>query len=217
MFAGPFHESIIKRAREAGLVEIMLHDLRDFTTDKHRQVDDAPFGGGAGMVLKPEPLIRAVETVKGDDPALVILTAANGEPFRQATAHEFSRWERLVILCGHYKGVDQRVIDGWVDREISIGDFILTGGELPAMVLVDAVVRLLPGALGDKTSAETDSFEDGLLEEPLYTRPAEYRGLGVPEVLLSGHHARIEQWRREKRLQRTRERRSELLKNEKQQ
>ncbi len=215
MFQGPFSESILKRAAEMGKVEIRLHDLRDFAADKHRQVDDYPFGGGAGMVLKPEPLFSALEAIKTDPDTLVLLTAATGRPYTQARARGLCRLEKLIIICGHYKGVDQRVIDHWVDEEISLGDFVLTGGEIAAMAIVDSVVRLLPGVLGDEESARTDSFEDGLLEEPLYTRPAEFRGMAVPEILLSGHHANIAAWREREREQRTRERREDLLDNKK--
>ncbi|MBL7032988.1 MAG: tRNA (guanosine(37)-N1)-methyltransferase TrmD [Candidatus Delongbacteria bacterium] len=215
MFQGPFSESILRRAEEMGSVTIRLHDLREYATDKHRQVDDYPFGGGAGMVLKPEPLYHALESIKGEAAVPVILTAANGTPYTQARAHELSLLERMIIICGHYKGIDQRVIDRWVDEEISLGDFVLTGGEIPAMAIVDSVVRLQPGVLGDEDSARSDSFEDGLLEEPLFTRPAEYRGREVPEILLSGHHANIAAWREEERLKRTLQRRSDLLDNKK--
>ena len=215
MFQGPFSESILKRAEQMGRVTINLHDLRSFAVDKHRQVDDSPFGGGAGMIMNPEPLFKALEAIKGDAEVPVLLTAANGTPYTQARARQLSHVERLIIICGHYKGIDQRVIDRWVDEEISLGDFILTGGEIPAMAIVDSLVRLLPGVLGDEDSALTDSFEDGLLEEALYTRPAEYQGMAVPEILLSGHHANIAAWRQEERLKRTRERREDLLKNRK--
>jgi len=220
MFAGPLDESIVKRAREAGLVEIRFHDLREWTRDKHRKVDDEMFGGGAGMVLKPEPLFRCHDELLARARAawperpkpLVVLTSPQGERLSQPLARRLAADAgHLVVFCGRYKGVDERFVEACVDLELSIGDYVLSGGELAAMVLVDAVVRLLPGALGDAESAETDSFEDGLLDAPVYTRPAEFRGRTVPEVLLSGHHARIEQWRAGERLARTRRKRPDLL------
>jgi tRNA (guanine37-N1)-methyltransferase len=220
MFAGPLDESIVKRARESGVVEIRLHDLREWARNRHRKVDDEMFGGGAGMVLKPEPLIlchdelmaRARAARPAAPAALTVLTTPQGRHLDQALARRLAAGTgHLLVFCGHYKGVDERFVESCVDLELSIGDFVLSGGELAAMVLVDAVVRLLPGALGDSESAQTDSFEDGLLDAPVYTRPAEYRGRTVPEVLLSGHHARIEQWRAEQRLQRTQRKRPDLL------
>jgi tRNA (guanine37-N1)-methyltransferase len=196
MFAGPFGESIIARAVDAGVVEIRLHNLRDWTTDRHRTVDDTPYGGGAGMVLKPEPLFAAIEAVRGED-GYVILTTPQGEVFRQELAAELAGKPHLVLVCGHYEGVDERVREHAVDRELSVGDYVLSGGELPAMVIVDAVVRLLPGALGSPESTAEESHSAGLLEYPHYTRPAEFRGWRVPEVLLSGDHGRVEAWRRE--------------------
>lgn len=207
---GPLEESILKRARERGLVTIRVHNLRDFTHDKHRVVDDKPFGGGPGMVLKPEPIFEAVETLRRPD-SCVILMCPQGRRFTQAVAHELSARPHLLIICGHYEGVDERVREALVQDEISIGDYVLTNGALAAAVLIDAVVRLLPGALGDEASAVCDSFTDGLLEGPQYTRPAEFRGMRVPEVLLSGNHEEIARWRREQALRRTAQRRPDLL------
>lgn len=204
LLESPFRESILKRAQEKGLVEIVLHDLRSYTHDKHRTIDDTPYGGGAGMVLKPEPFFECVEHLKQqrhyDE---VIFFAADGELFTQRIAVELSLKQNILLLCGHYKGVDQRVRDALATRELSIGPYVLTGGELPAAVVVDAVVRLVPGVLNDGESALTDSFVDDLAGYPVYTRPPEYRGLQVPEVLLSGDHKRIEQWRYEQRMLRT--------------
>lgn len=217
MFEGPFSSSIVGRAVEAGLVSIELHQLRDFAHDRHRQVDDEPFGGGAGMVLKAEPLLEAVAHVKelrvGSEPH-VVLPSPQGAPLTHSRVAELSVRKNILIVCGHYEGVDQRFIDAAVDEEISIGDYVLTGGELPAMVLVDAVTRLQAGALGDEQSAESDSFAvglDGLLQGPVYTRPADLSGAKVPDVLLTGDHAAIERWRREQAVRRTKERRPELL------
>jgi tRNA (guanine37-N1)-methyltransferase len=210
---GPLDHSIVHRAREAGAVEIGIHDLRDHAVGKHNQIDDYPFGGGAGMVLKPEPLFRAVEAIEdeaGEADEVIFLTP-DGERLTQPTANRLSMHDHLILIAGHYKGIDQRVRNALVTRELSIGDFVLSGGELPALVLVDAVVRLLPGVLGDASSALTDSFQDDLLDAPVYTRPAEYRGRAVPEVLRSGDHQRVEAWRDEKRLEKTRERRPDLL------
>jgi len=210
---GPLDHSIVHRAREAGAVEIGIHDLRDHAVGKHNQIDDYPFGGGAGMVLKPEPLFRAVEAIEDEAGAAdeVIFLTPDGERLTQPTANRLSMHNHLILIAGHYKGIDQRVRDALVTRELSIGDFVLSGGELPALVLIDAVVRLLPGVLGDASSALTDSFQDDLLDAPVYTRPAEYRGRSVPEVLRSGDHQRVEAWRDEKRLEKTRERRPDLL------
>lgn len=210
---GPLDHSIVHRAREAGAVEIGIHDLRDHAVGKHNQIDDYPFGGGAGMVLKPEPLFRAVEAIEdeaGEADEVIFLTP-DGERLTQPTANRLSMHDHLILIAGHYKGIDQRVRNALVTRELSIGDFVLSGGELPALVLIDAVVRLLPGVLGDASSALTDSFQDDLLDAPVYTRPAEYRGRAVPEVLRSGDHQRVEAWRDEKRLEKTRERRPDLL------
>jgi tRNA (guanine37-N1)-methyltransferase len=212
MFAGPFGESIIKRAVVNGLIDIRLHNIRDYAFDRHKTADDYPYGGGAGMVMKPEPLAACLETVRADRPgARVILTTPQGRPFNQALAEDLAREEELLIICGRYEGVDERVRELFVDDEISLGDFVLTGGEIAAMVLVDAVSRLIPGVLGCGESATDDSFSDGLLEYPQYTRPAEFRGLEVPGVLLSGNHQEIARWRRRMALQRTWLKRSDLL------
>jgi len=213
IFAGFLGGSIVKRALEAGVAEVRLHNFRDFATDKHHSVDDAPFGGGPGMVLAPDPIFRAVENVRrqaGASSPLVYLSP-KGETFNQALARELAGWPSMMILCGRYEGVDQRVVDNIVDREISIGDYVLSGGEVAAMVLMDAVVRLLPGALGDGASAEDESFSPHLLEYPQYTRPAEYRGWSVPEVLLSGNHEAIRRWRREMAISETRKKRPDLI------
>lgn len=211
MFRGPFDESLMARARERGILDLRVIDLRAFTHDKHRTADDYPFGGGVGMVMKPEPLFEAVDALRADGPRpYVIFTSPQGELFNQTLAEELARKERLAIICGHYEGVDERVMT-LVDREISIGDYVLTGGELPAMVIIETVVRLLPGVLGDEASLAEETFSDGALKYPQYTRPREYRGLAVPEVLLSGDHARIARWRRKESLRRTRERRPDLF------
>jgi tRNA (guanine37-N1)-methyltransferase len=209
MFEGPFRESIVARAMATGLVEIGIHDLRDWTHDRHRTVDDKPFGGGAGMVMKPEPLFEAIEALRRDDGHTVLLTP-QGELFNQRLAGELASRPSLLLVCGHYEGVDERVREHAVDHEISIGDYVLSGGEIPAMVVTDAVVRLLPGALGSAESALDESHSSGLLEYPHYTRPAEFRGWRVPDVLLGGNHAVIAKWRHEQRLARTRERRPDL-------
>ncbi len=210
----PLNESILKQARKRIELQINLIDLRDFTGDKHRTVDDTPYGGGPGMILKPEPLFSALETLfreTGDrEQARVIFPTPQGKLFTQSLAEELSRVEHLVFICGHYKAVDQRVIDTWVTDEISVGDFILSGGEIPALLMIDAIVRLVPGVLGDIESAQTDSFQNNLLDCPYYTRPEEFRGLKVPEVLLSGHHRKIEEWRLKQRIERTRLRRPDL-------
>ena len=214
---GPLQHSILRRAARKGLVEIRVHDIRDYATGKHRQVDDYPYGGGAGMVLKPEPIFACIEALHqqaaedGQPIDEVIFLTPDGEVFHQRLANELSLKQHLVVLAGHYKGIDQRVRDALVTREISIGDYVLSGGELPALVLVDAIVRLVPGVLGDATSALSDSFQDDLLDAPVYTRPAQFRQAGVPEVLLSGDHRRIAAWREEQRLKKTKERRPDLL------
>lgn len=213
MFAGPFDASIIKRAREKGLVQIHLVNIRDFSKNRHRTVDDAPFGGGAGMVMAAEPVFEAVEWVQrqsGQTGPVVLLSPA-GQPFNQALARELSREEFLVLICGHYEGIDERVREHLVTAEISIGDYVLTGGELPAMVVVDAVTRLIPGVLGRGASVDEESFSNFLLEYPQYTRPREYRGYSVPEILVSGHHGQIRAWRRRQSLLRTLENRPDLL------
>ncbi|RMG55703.1 MAG: tRNA (guanosine(37)-N1)-methyltransferase TrmD [Acidobacteria bacterium] len=215
MFRGPLEYSILKRAQDQGIIQIHIHDLRDYATDKHRMVDDRPFGGGAGMVFKPEPIFRAVETLIGGRsvPAstAVILLSPQGRVFHQREAERLSRMERLILICGRYEGVDERVAEHLATDEISIGDYILTGGEIPAMVIIDAVTRLLPGALGHHASAQRDSFAEGILDYPQYTRPADFRGLKVPDILLSGHHAEIERWRRRKALEKTLRVRPDLL------
>ena len=210
MFPGPLDESIIKRACESGRLQLGVHDLRDYTHDRHRTVDDRPFGGGPGMLLKPEPLFEAVEVLRGEK-TRVILTSPAGRPFRQEIARELAGEKHVLLICGSYEGFDERVRQRLVDDEISIGDYVLTNGALPAMVIVDAVTRLLPGVLGDDESSQDESFSGCLLEYPQYTRPAEFRGMNVPEVLLSGDHAAIEKWRREQATVQTRQRRPDLL------
>jgi len=210
MFAGPLDESIIKRAREAGLLDLQIHDLRDYAHDRHRTVDDRPFGGGPGMLLKPEPIFEAVEKLAGEQTRVILLSPA-GRPFNQAIARELAQMPDLLLVSGHYEGFDERVREHVADDEISIGDYVLTNGSLPAMVVVDAVTRLLPGVLGDDESSHEESFSHGLLEYPQYTRPAEFRGMKVPEVLLSGNHAQIAKWRAEQAARRTKERRPDLL------
>jgi tRNA (guanine37-N1)-methyltransferase len=213
IFSGVFDFGIVRRAVEAGLIEIHLHDLRDYAPDRHRQVDDRPFGGGAGMVMKPEPLFRAVEAVTNRESAPVVLLSPQGRLFSQAVAEEYSQASRLVLVCGRYEGVDERVVEHLISDELSVGDYVLSGGEIPAMVVVDAVTRLIPGALGCAQSAERESFSDGLLDHPQYTRPADYRGLKPPEVLLSGNHAEIECWRRRKSIEKTLRSRPDLINN----
>ena len=210
MFPGPLDESIIKRACESGRLRLGIRDLRDFTHDRHRKVDDRPFGGGPGMLMKPEPMFEAVEALRGEK-TRVILTSPAGRPFRQEIARELAAEEHLLLICGSYEGFDERVRECLADDELSIGDYVLTNGALPAMVIIDAVTRLLPGVLGDDESSVDESFSDGLLEYPQYTRPAEFRGMSVPEVLLSGDHAAIERWRREQARMRTGQRRPDLL------
>jgi tRNA (guanine37-N1)-methyltransferase len=212
LISGPLQESVLHRAQEKGLVEIVVHDLRDYATDKHRTIDDAPYGGGAGMILKPEPAFACIEALQArrryDE---MIYMSADGEPLKQQRANMLSLKNNLLVLCGHYKGIDERIRETFVTREISIGDYVLTGGELPALVLIDSVVRLIPGVLGDGESLLEDSFQEGLLDAPQYTRPAEFRGMKVPEVLLSGNHAEIAEWRRQQKRERTLERRKDLL------
>jgi len=214
MFAGVFASSILGKAREKGLVSLHTVNFRDYSTNKHHTVDDAPYGGGGGMVLKPEPIFGAVEAVAPADAAVqprIILMCPQGEPFSQAKAEELAAEEHLVFICGHYEGYDERIREHLVTDELSIGDYVLTGGELPAMVVIDSVVRLLPGVLGNELSAVTDSFSTGLLEYPHYTRPVKFRDWEVPEVLLSGHHVNVDKWRRQMSLRRTLERRPDLL------
>ena len=206
---GPLNESILKRARDRGLIEVGLHDIRDFCTDKHRQADDYPFGGGAGMVMKPEPVFSAIEAVRKPESRVVFLTP-QGKRFEQADARRLSAEPHLILLCGHYEGLDHRVVEALVDEEISIGDYVLTNGAIAAVVLLDAVARLLPGVLGDADSPVHESFSDGLLEAPQYTRPAEFRGKIVPDILLGGNHAAIARWRKEMAIERTRRNRPDL-------
>ena len=207
--------SLLGQARREGRIAVAVHDLRSWTRDRHRTVDDIPYGGGPGMVMKPEPLVEAIEAIAGQKSSgrkgRVILLSPQGAPLDQKKVAELARDEHLVLVCGRYEGVDQRVVDLAVDEEISIGDFVLSGGEIPAMVVIEAVTRLVPGVLGNPRSVETESFQDGRLEGPQYTRPAEYRGHAVPEVLRSGDHGQIERWRREKALERTKRRRPDLL------
>ncbi len=215
LFEGVLGCGIIRRAVQSGLVDIRVVNLRDFTKDKHRSVDDRPYGGGEGMVFMPEPLFDAIEFCRGHERNLesrVVLLTPQGKTWSQDLAVEFATIPHLLLICGRYEGVDQRVIDCLVDREVSIGDFVLTGGEIPAMVILDSVVRLLPGALGCSDSAVNESFSTGMLDYPQYTRPAEFRGQTVPEVLLSGDHAKIEKWRKEQALEKTKRARPELIK-----
>ena len=210
MFPGPLDESIVKRARESGRLQLGIRDLRDYTHDRHRTVDDRPFGGGPGMLMKPEPLFEAVEDLRGEK-TRVILTSPAGRPFRQEIARELAGEEHLLLVCGSFEGFDERVRDRLADDEISIGDYVLTNGALPAMVIIDAVTRLLPGVLGDDESSQDESFSEGLLEYPQYTRPRMYKGMEVPEELLSGNHGRIEAWRKNRALEKTRQRRPDLI------
>ena len=212
MFDGPLTESILKRAAENGFITVRCHNIRDYATDKHRTADDAPYGGGTGMIMKVDPLAGCIEAVKAERPlARVILTTPRGRIFTQQVARDLAAEPGLIIICGRYEGVDERVSELYVDDEISLGDFVITGGELAAMVMVDAVSRFVPGVLGGAGAAENDSFGDGLLEYPQYTRPPEFRGMKVPEALLSGNHAEIERWRRREALRKTRRVRPELL------
>ena len=212
MFDSPFGCSILKRAQTKGLAEFHVHNLRDYTTNKHRKVDDYPFGGEAGMVMQVEPVDRCIAALKAErDYDEVIFTSPDGELFDQPMANSMSLLNNIIILCGHYKGVDYRIREHLITREISIGDYVLTGGELPAIIISDAIVRLIPGVLGDEQSALSDSFQDSLLAAPDYTRPADYKGWKVPDILLSGHEAKIAEWRHEKSLERTRRLRPRLL------
>jgi tRNA (guanine37-N1)-methyltransferase len=210
MFAGPLDESIIKRAREAGRLNLAIYNLRDYAHDRHKTVDDRPFGGGPGMLLKPEPIFEAVESLARENTRVILLSPA-GRTFTQAIARELAGLEHLLLVSGHYEGFDERVREQLADDELSIGDYVLTNGALPVMVIIDAVTRLLPGVLGDENSAQDESFSQGLLEYPQYTRPAEFRGMKTPEVLLSGNHAEIARWRAEQARLRTKERRPDLL------
>jgi tRNA (guanine37-N1)-methyltransferase len=212
MFEGFFSESILKRAIDKKLVEITLHNIRDYSTDKHRRVDDYPFGGGAGMVMMIEPICRAIESLKKErNYDLVVYVTPDGELFDQKMANHFSTLENIIILCGHYKGIDERIREHLIDKEVSIGNYVLTGGELAAAVITDAIVRLIPGVLHDETSALSDSFQDNLLSPPVYTRPFDFRGWKVPEILLSGDDKKIQQWRLAKAIERTQQRRPGLL------
>lgn len=211
MFDSPLGETIIKRAREGGFVDFHLHDIRDYSKGKHRSVDDSPYGGGAGMVMMPGPVTETVEAIPRSKESLSVLMTPQGEPFSQPTAREFAKLDQLVLICGRYEGMDERARKIIAEREVSIGDYVLSGGEIPAMAVIDAVVRLLPGVLGNEESIEHESFETGLLEHPQYTRPETFRGESVPPVLLSGNHAEINRWRRKEMLLRTVSRRPELL------
>ncbi len=208
----PLNESILKQAQKRIELDIRLWDLREFATDKHRTLDDTPYGGGAGMILKAEPLFLALEHLlnEGEKKARILFPTPQGKLFCQSIAENLAEENRLIFICGHYKGVDQRVLDSWVTDEISVGDYVLSGGEIPALLMIDGVVRMIPGVLNDLDSAKTDSFQDGLLDSPYYTRPEEYRNMRVPDVLLSGHHQKIEEWRLTQRLTRTKDRRPDL-------
>ncbi|MGA9116242.1 MAG: tRNA (guanosine(37)-N1)-methyltransferase TrmD [Bacteroidota bacterium] len=211
LMEGPLRESIIGRAQEKGLAQVVLHDLREYATDRHRTIDDAPFGGGAGMILRPEPVFLCVERLTGERAYdEVIYLTADGEPLTQVLANRLSLHAAMLLLCGHYKGIDHRIRERLVTREVSLGEYVLTGGELPALVLIDAVVRLIPGVVGDGESLLGDSFQEELVDTPQYTRPADFRGMRVPEVLLSGNHAEIAAWREEQRRTRTAARRNKL-------
>jgi tRNA (guanine37-N1)-methyltransferase len=210
MFAGPLDESIIKRARQAGLLDLQLHQLRDWTHDRHKTVDDRPLGGGPGMLLKPEPIFEAVESLRRETTRVVLMSPA-GRKFDQAIARKLAQQEHLLIVTGHYEGFDERIREALADDELSIGDYVLTNGALPAMVVIDTVARLLPGVLGDDASSAEESFSHGLLEYPQWTRPAEFRGMKVPDVLISGNHAEITKWRAEQAKVRTQERRPDLI------
>jgi tRNA (guanine37-N1)-methyltransferase len=218
LIKSPIHESMIKRAQQKKLVQIKIHDLRKYTEDKHHTVDDRPYGGGPGMVLKPEPIFRCVEAIQKKEKKIhhrIILLSPQGKPYSQKIANELSEEKSLILICGHYKGVDERVREHLADEEISIGDYVLTGGELPALIIIDTVIRLLPGVLGDLDSAVTDSFQDGYLDSPLYTRPEDFRGWQVPEVLITGNHKKIEEWRLTQRIQQTELKRKDLINHHK--
>lgn len=212
LLESPFNQSIVKRAVDKGLVEVEIHDLRNYSTNKHRSVDDYAYGGGAGMVLMIEPIANCIDSLKKErDYQEIIFLTPDGIKFSQKMANELSLSTNIILLCGHYKGVDERVREQYITREISIGDYVLSGGELPAAVVADAIIRLIPGVLNDETSALTDSYQDDLLAPPVYTRPASYKGLKVPEVLLSGNDLLIENWRHEKALEKTKQRRPDLI------
>lgn len=213
MFEGPFSHSIVKRAQEKGLAEIHIYDIRVYSTNKHKKVDDYPYGGGAGMVMMAEPIVAAIEDLKSkvNYDAIIFMTP-DGEVFNQQTANHFSSFDNILLLCGHYKGIDERIRENYITHEISIGDYVLSGGELAAIVVTDALIRLIPGVLGDETSALSDSFQDGLLSPPVYTRPFDFRGLKVPEILLSGNEKAIVEWKHQQAVERTQKRRPDLLK-----
>lgn len=212
MFSSPLEESIVRKARDRGLIQVRVHNIRDYALDRHQMTDDRPFGGGEGMVMKPEPIVGALRAIKDAGPsARVVLLTPQGRLFNQKTARELSRFPRLILICGRYEGVDERVADYFTDDQLSIGDYVLTGGELAAMVVVDAVARLLPGVLGNEGSASADSFSQPVLEHPQYTRPQDFEGIGVPEVLLGGNHENIRRWRRAQALWRTSIRRPDLF------
>lgn len=213
MFEGPFKHSIIKRAQEKGLAEIHIHDIRLHSKNKHKKVDDYPYGGGAGMVMMIDPIVSAIEELKSKThyDAIIFMTP-DGEVFNQQTANHFSSFENILLLCGHYKGIDERIRENYITHEISIGDYVLSGGELAAIVVTDALIRLIPGVLGDETSALSDSFQDGLLSPPVYTRPFDFKGFKVPEILLSGNERAIVEWKHQQALERTKKRRPDLLK-----
>lgn len=214
MFEGVLSESILKIAHEKGVLDVRLHNIRDYTNDKHRKVDDRPYGGGPGMLMTPQPVIDAVEAVRGDDQeAELIFLSPQGQVFDQKIANELAGIKRLILVCGRYEGFDERILLALKPREISVGDYVMTGGEIPAMAIIDAVTRLLPNVLGDPESASNDSFQNDLLDFPQYTRPPEYRGLKVPDVLLSGNHQEISRWRNEQAIIRTRQTRADLLNN----
>ena len=213
MLDSPLNCSILKRAQDRGLAQIVVHNLRDYSTNKHRKVDDYPFGGEAGMVMQIEPVDRAISTLKAErDYDEVIFTSPDGETFNQPMANSLSLLNNIIILCGHYKGVDYRIREHLITREISVGDYVLTGGEIPAVIIADSIIRLIPGAIGDEQSALSDSFQDNLLAPPVYTRPADYKGWKVPPILLSGHQAKIDEWRYNQAVERTRHLRPDLLK-----
>ena len=212
MFEGVLSESIIKRAIQKGAIEVYTHNIRDYSLDKHKRVDDYPFGGGAGMVMMVEPISRCIEKLKSErEYDAILFMAPDGQTFNQNKANALSLRKNIMILCGHYKGVDERIREMYITEEISIGDFVLSGGELAAMVIVDAIARIIPGVLSDESSALTDSFQNGLLSPPVYTRPADFKGHIVPEILLSGHEQKISEWRFEQQLERTKKRRPDLL------
>ena len=209
---GPFSESIMKRAQEKGHLELMVHNIRDYSTNKHHKVDDTQYGGGAGMVMTIQPIVDLIEKLKSErDYDEIIFMTPDGEVLEQDLCNELSLTENIIILCGHYKGIDERIREHYITKEISIGSYVLTGGELGAAVLVDSIVRLIPGVINDETSALTDSFQDNLLSPPVYTKPSDYKGMKVPEVLLSGNFKKIDKWREEKALERTKDRRPDLL------